>query len=275
MSSHVDYCYSPHDYPESTNVLSKLGLPIEEMTNLQKYILIIYTVVVVSVIIGTAIDLWLSTKEQNELSKFNKLSEQNLKIIFNLNGRAQPLRSFEQPQSVGKYLAKSPSLPAPPALPTPSTSGNYGEESPFFNEKKGSLEMKDLDAETRRRLFRSQNMSTNTMNTLNPQIGTIVSQTSSVDERNQFAMPESFDLFNYWRISKKNKILRSFVAFSLYTNARRLFQNSTTSNDALDSLHGIRVISMFWIVLTHTYLLPIKSTMIYSRNIVNASESYV
>jgi len=276
MSSKVSYCYSNNDPEWADNLLYRLGIPMDEMTDLQMYILLVYCSIILIVILGTIVDLWFSSKEQQEIIKINKLSEDNLKIISNLNGRPPPAnRSFDQSASFSRYFLNTGNLPTPnpSALPTPST-GRFSEDSPFFMDKK-SFEMKNLDAESRRRLFRSQNVSVNTLNTLNPQFSTIVPATPSIDELNQFTVPDSFKLFNYWKVSKKNRIPRTLIAFSIYTNARRLFRTSNTTSDALDSLHGIRVVSMLWIVLTHTYLLPIKSTMIYSRKFLHVSESYL
>ncbi|XP_045468713.1 nose resistant to fluoxetine protein 6-like [Harmonia axyridis] len=44
-----------------------------------------------------------------------------------------------------------------------------------------------------------------------------------------------------------------FVAFSCYTNGKKLFGTQTNS-DQLSCLHGIKVLSMVWVVLGHSYL---------------------
>lgn len=267
MSANVDYCYSKVDHPKSDSFLHKLGIPIEEMSDLQIYILTAYIVIAAFVIIGTAIDLWADAHEQREMLEINKLSEYNLKAISNWN-QSHHLRSFSHTQSLGRYMVRMPSQ-----IVTPSTAGSLGytEESPFFRENKltdrrsAGTEMKSHDAETRRRMFRSTQSSLTSVVPPTP--------TPQPEELAKLTVSESYLLFNRWRISKKNKLLRTFTAFSVYTNGRKLFQASTSSSDELDSLHGIRVISMLWIVLTHTYLLPIKSTMFYSRKFLHASES--
>lgn len=264
MSANVDYCYSKVDHPKSDGLLQKLGVPIEEMSNLQIYILTAYIVIAVFVVIGTTIDLWADAQEQREILEINKLSEHNLKAISNWN-QSYHLRSFSHTQSLGRYMVRMPSQ-----IQTPSTAGslNYTEESPFFRESKltdrrgASIEMKSLDAETRRRMFRSTQ----------PSLTSVVPPTPQPEEQTKLTVSENYLLFGRWPISKKNKLLRTFTAFSVYTNGRKLFR-ATTSSDELDSLHGIRVISMLWIVLTHTYLLPIKSTMFYSRKFLHVSES--
>lgn len=47
-----------------------------------------------------------------------------------------------------------------------------------------------------------------------------------------------------------------FLAFSFYTNGKKLLAyKETKSDDTLHCLHGIRVITTQWIVLGHSYLL--------------------
>lgn len=273
MSANVDYCYSNVDVPK-TSFLSSIGIPIEEMTDLQKIILIVYAIICLFVIIGTILGLWCDTIEQNEIIEINKLSENNLKILSNWN-RSKDLRhSFDQSTN-SKFSASC-------GLPTPTTAGSYLEESLFFkNGKKTTgdsvinFEMKNIDADTKRRLFRTNNASFNQMYSMT----SIIPSTPAVqpEELSKFTVSDSYKFFNgYFKVSKKSKLLRTFTAFSLYTNGNKLFELSTAKkNDALDSLNGIRVISMLWIILTHTYLLPIKSTMLYSRNFLNISESYL
>ncbi|XP_060085261.1 nose resistant to fluoxetine protein 6-like [Ylistrum balloti] len=51
----------------------------------------------------------------------------------------------------------------------------------------------------------------------------------------------------------RGKICQVAVAFSIVTNTRKLLSTSTSSGH-LTSLNGMRVLSMFWIILGHTYL---------------------
>ncbi|CAH0561133.1 unnamed protein product [Brassicogethes aeneus] len=59
-------------------------------------------------------------------------------------------------------------------------------------------------------------------------------------------------LYDLWS-SEANKSFgcQILVAFSLYTNGKKLF-STKVHQETLGCLNGIRVISMFWIVLTHT-----------------------
>lgn len=42
-----------------------------------------------------------------------------------------------------------------------------------------------------------------------------------------------------------------FSAFSVYSNGKKLFQTSDTSKDIIESLHGIRALSIMWIIHGH------------------------
>jgi len=46
--------------------------------------------------------------------------------------------------------------------------------------------------------------------------------------------------------------LQCLLAFSAYTNVRK-WMNTSSPPDDISCLHGIRVISMSWIVLAHTW----------------------
>lgn len=259
------------------------------MNSLQKIIIGVYFAVIFFVILGTTIDLYVESIEHREIIQINKLSEHNLKNISNWNRQNRSIDSAFNQLSLSRYYNNMPITPGinslNSVLPTPST-GEYNDSSPFFNSmndlhldkfgnNRNNIEMKNLDAEAKRRLFR-RNASVNTLNTINTLNNQSVPPTPTPDLNDlaKFTVSDSFKLFNYWRISKKNKLLRTFIAFSVFKNGNKLFQLQSNTNDVLDSLHGIRVISMLWIILTHTYLLPIKSTMVSSRKFLHVSESY-
>ncbi|XP_023242684.1 nose resistant to fluoxetine protein 6-like isoform X1 [Centruroides sculpturatus] len=56
-------------------------------------------------------------------------------------------------------------------------------------------------------------------------------------------------------VEKQNSSLtkKMFLSFSLYTNAQKLF-SSKKSSDTLTILHGLRVISISWIIYSHSHL---------------------
>lgn len=102
-------------------------------------------------------------------------------------------------------------------------------------------------------------------------------------------------LFAFIPLSVEGKFVQTLLAFSLPTNFKSLLEIQSDCRNAsknqvsgadpvgvsctrqnseqIACLHGFRVISMTWIILTHTYLLPIKSTLAYSRRFLNVSES--
>ena len=53
--------------------------------------------------------------------------------------------------------------------------------------------------------------------------------------------------------NRKQTIIGIFKSFSLVLNSRKLF-NTSTAEGPLACLNGLRVISMFWVILGHTYL---------------------
>jgi hypothetical protein len=53
---------------------------------------------------------------------------------------------------------------------------------------------------------------------------------------------------------EKNVVYKIFASFSAYRNTANLFKITKNPN-AIDCLNGIRVLSIFWVVLGHHYLL--------------------
>ena len=96
-------------------------------------------------------------------------------------------------------------------------------------------------------------------------------------------LPITFKFLGLWVMSSESKLVQTLLAFSLITNLKQLFSSSaqlvpdnlTTAPPQLQigCLHGLRVLSMAWIILTHTYLVPIKSTFEYSRQFLRVCES--
>lgn len=61
------------------------------------------------------------------------------------------------------------------------------------------------------------------------------------------AMSTSYDLFMHHKSKEPNKLL---ISFSVYTNGRKLF-DMTESKSSINSLHGLRAISIIWIMFGH------------------------
>nr|CRZ23040.1 BMA-NRF-6 [Brugia malayi] len=57
---------------------------------------------------------------------------------------------------------------------------------------------------------------------------------------------------------KQNWFLKVLLAFSIYTNGRNILRTEKRSNQ-IHCLHGTRVLSMFWIILGHSYYYIISS----------------
>ena len=86
-------------------------------------------------------------------------------------------------------------------------------------------------------------------------VGTVIDVVAVQATKN----PES-----WWARANSRQVLpvtlrRVFLAFSVYTNGRKLLDTSTT-RDTLGCLHGIRFFSNAWVILGHTYylLVPFK-----------------
>ncbi|KAG6451009.1 hypothetical protein O3G_MSEX006874 [Manduca sexta] len=56
------------------------------------------------------------------------------------------------------------------------------------------------------------------------------------------------------------RISKLFQAFSLYTNTRRLF-TYTPATGTIECLDGIRVFAILWVIVGHTFLLHVNSTL--------------
>uniref|UniRef100_A0AC35TY30 NRF domain-containing protein n=1 Tax=Rhabditophanes sp. KR3021 TaxID=114890 RepID=A0AC35TY30_9BILA len=67
-----------------------------------------------------------------------------------------------------------------------------------------------------------------------------------------------YDIYVYQPLMKKNRpveknwFIHLILAFSLFSNGKSILENSK-GRDQITCLHGTRVLSMFWIILGHTY----------------------
>ena len=63
---------------------------------------------------------------------------------------------------------------------------------------------------------------------------------------------------------KKNAL---YAAFSVYTNGEKLFEiKRSNSPNAIECLHGLRGLSILWIVLGHRYLMPVSFVPVINRS---------
>ncbi|MFH4981033.1 hypothetical protein AB6A40_007742 [Gnathostoma spinigerum] len=63
---------------------------------------------------------------------------------------------------------------------------------------------------------------------------------------------ELFELDEATCYKKQNWFVKTIIAFSVYTNGKVILRTEKGENQ-IHCLHGIRVLSMFWIILGHTY----------------------
>lgn len=54
---------------------------------------------------------------------------------------------------------------------------------------------------------------------------------------------------------EENRIGKVLICFSIYTNTKAIF--STKSDEELSVIHGLRFLSMVWIIMAHTILYTI------------------
>lgn len=55
-------------------------------------------------------------------------------------------------------------------------------------------------------------------------------------------------------MSRSQQMKLLWKAFSIYSNCKTIFSLKVSSLNEIRSLHGIRALSIMWIVLTHTYI---------------------
>ncbi|RWS31087.1 Nose resistant to fluoxetine protein 6-like protein [Leptotrombidium deliense] len=72
--------------------------------------------------------------------------------------------------------------------------------------------------------------------------------------------------------AKKSCLMRIILCFSIITNGRTLLSTKTHSQ-SLEAINGVKALSMAWILLTHTYLIPIKETFAFARSFMDAVRS--
>ncbi|KFM60148.1 Nose resistant to fluoxetine protein 6, partial [Stegodyphus mimosarum] len=68
------------------------------------------------------------------------------------------------------------------------------------------------------------------------------------------------------KMNLEHKGFQALLAFSLLTNFKKLFYVKSSS-DSLLFLHGIRALSMFWVVLGHTYIFHSRSVFMFENTL--------
>ncbi|RWS14326.1 nose resistant to fluoxetine protein 6-like isoform X2 [Dinothrombium tinctorium] len=71
---------------------------------------------------------------------------------------------------------------------------------------------------------------------------------------------------------EKSCLIKIILSFSAVTNGRFLFSTETFSG-SLDAVNGVKVLSMAWILYTHTYLIPIKESFAFAKSFVYSVQS--
>ncbi|XP_074604721.1 nose resistant to fluoxetine protein 6-like [Brevipalpus obovatus] len=78
----------------------------------------------------------------------------------------------------------------------------------------------------------------------------------------------------YKESQRGSRIKDILFAFSIPQNLDSLFDTKRKPG-SLEAIDGIRVLSMAWIIWTHTYLIPIKETFAFARNYILAVEGFL
>lgn len=94
----------------------------------------------------------------------------------------------------------------------------------------------------------------------------MVSMATTIEIITLYTREKDYSL-DYW-------FLEFLFCFSIHSNGQQLLSTST-SPDSISCIHGIRVISMTWLLLTHTYLIPLKETFAFARHFLYVVEDVV
>lgn len=87
-------------------------------------------------------------------------------------------------------------------------------------------------------------------------VGTIIDYWIEKTGRRKTSISESESLFSNvherYKISKSDVVVRFFVAFSMYTNLPKI-SDDRHPKGSFTAMHGIRAITVTWMVLLHVY----------------------
>ncbi|XP_054158015.1 nose resistant to fluoxetine protein 6-like [Oppia nitens] len=108
----------------------------------------------------------------------------------------------------------------------------------------------------------------------------LMTVSTSLDLIIDYTTDKKFTPFISFETKYRKLFVSTLLAFSVYRNGRSLFAakslststTTTRTSRSIDCLNGIRVLSMIWILWTHTYLIPIKETFTFAREFMFAVE---
>lgn len=70
----------------------------------------------------------------------------------------------------------------------------------------------------------------------------------------------AYDVYSWFY--KPENPNQTFKAFSIYTNGKTLFNLDVKTENSIGSIHGIRSLSIFSIILVHTYFFRLSSPFV-------------
>ncbi|KAJ8909465.1 hypothetical protein NQ315_011234 [Exocentrus adspersus] len=116
------------------------------------------------------------------------------------------------------------------------------------------------------RIFGTQGVTCQTKDDLTPPLTNGAIATIVILAFLAFLLVVSTALDIYFQHNKKRVPHVGFIAFSAYTNGRKLFQISKNSNE-LTCLNGIRFWSMMWVIIGHTFSTMVSAPVLNFKDI--------
>ncbi|KAF2886086.1 hypothetical protein ILUMI_20087, partial [Ignelater luminosus] len=73
-----------------------------------------------------------------------------------------------------------------------------------------------------------------------------------------------YDVYNHYIYKEEKTLSPLLTAFSAFTNGRKLLKTNSNSNQ-ISCIHGIRVITMMWIILGHRVKVTVFEVMLFNK----------